>query len=683
MLALGFNGTTKLEWDECQDGGFNGHDSAAVLVTENAILAAVEEERLSRIKHTNFFPRRAIRWTLEQAGIRISDVDLIAVPVSELEADLHAKRAPFFDRPGSPRFSSGRERAAATLLEEFGVDLSNRIRYCHHHLAHAWSTFFPSGFEEALVITLDGAGGDGKGGSSCGIVARGTVEGGIELIKTFPARISLGNWYTLLSSVLGYGRFDEYKVMGLAPYGDPSVYRPLFAKFYTLGENGDYQFTEIPKIVDSLREAGLTSSARKRGEPFTQQHKDYAAALQEWLEVIATHVVRHFQRSTGLRKLCLAGGVAHNCTMNGRFLYSGLFDEIFVQPASHDAGGSYGAAVAALFQEGAKLQTTRLAHLSLGPGIPEGLSLERALARWSDFVSFERVENIEKRTAQSLAEGSVVGWVQGRAEFGPRALGNRSILADPRPAENKSRINSMVKQRESYRPFAPSVLEEHLHDLFDVPKGVADLSHMIFVVKVRAEYREQLGAITHVDGTARVQTVSKVASPRYWQLIEEFNKITGMPVLLNTSFNNNVEPIITTVEDALTCFLTTEIDLLVVGDYFVKKRSGTLSSRACLKLVPVLPPARRLVKGKTLVKGEELTRFCIESTTTDYFHRKRIDVSAPLFSCLLAESDRDLATRTAELGLDWRTIKEVADEVMELWNQRVVLLKPPSQRPAG
>ncbi|HMG57100.1 MAG TPA: carbamoyltransferase N-terminal domain-containing protein, partial [Kofleriaceae bacterium] len=460
-------GNGRSELHESCDDGFDDHDAAAVLIDDGTIVAAVEEERLSRIKHTNFFPTRAVRWVLDHAGVGLSDLAAIAVPMSELEAMREAIRA---NLTTSERFADGRAWLAHMFRTCVGpADVGAQLRFCAHHDAHAWSAFYPSGFDDALVISVDGAGGDGSGGTACMMAARATRDPlRLDKLAVVPASQSLGNYYTFFMSVLGYRRFDEYKVMGLAPYGDPERYRALFARCYELGERGQYTIKSFEQIAMMMIQDGLVSTARRKGEPFTQAHKDYAAALQAWLETMFLHVVTHHRETTGLTRLCLAGGVAHNCTLNGKLLTSGMFERMFVQPACHDAGIAYGAAIAASLERVATRPVEPLRHLGFGPGLPAAGEIERILRAWSPLVTVERSGSVERDTAKLLADGHVVGWVQGRAEFGPRALGNRSILADPRPAENKARINAMVKKREGYRPFAPSVLEHRLHEVFEV-----------------------------------------------------------------------------------------------------------------------------------------------------------------------------------------------------------------------
>ena len=323
---------------------------------------------------------------------------------------------------------------------------------------------------------------------------------------------------------------------------------------------------------DGLRALEHHLRPRRQHEPFAQIDRDAAASLQETLETIVLHVLAHHRAATGLRHLCLAGGVAHNCSMNGQILRSGLFGRVFVQPVAHDAGAALGAAQHAAFRHGQSGRTREpLTHVYLGPDLPPPTGIEAVLSRWRHFLDFTREDDICRRAATLIAEGRVIGWVQGRSEFGPRALGNRSILADPRPARNKDRINAMVKKREGYRPFAPSVLRENAHLYFEIRED-EEFPFMIFVVGVRPEMRELLGAVTHVDGTARIHTVTRGTNDRYWRLIDSFRDLTGVPILLNTSFNNNAEPIVDSATDAIVTYLTTGLDDLVIGDYLVRKK---------------------------------------------------------------------------------------------------------------
>lgn len=667
MRVLGFHSFLPLREFEVMDNHWSGHDSAAVLVEDGRVIAAVEEERLNRVKHSSAFPARAIRRCLQQAGIELRHVDYIAVGCAEIGVD-HYYLAHSLENATFP-MGSGRHHTAALLEREFGVDVTDRLRFVPHHVAHLWSAFVPSGLESGLVASLDGS-----GDRLSGAVA--TFGGGrIHVLREYPVRCSLGHFYRECITLLGYTRFDEYKVMGLAPYGDPTTYRGLFEQLYTLLPSGEYELHRGPAIVRAATAAGLVGCTRRKGEPFTQTHRDFAAALQEALYRVVVHILEHFQRDTGARTLCLAGGVAHNCSVNGRLAYAGLFERIWVQPAAHDAGNALGAALAVSSEAGVRVGGKVMSHVYFGSDLPDDRELERTLARWSDAIDVSRPADVVEAAAAALAAGQVVGWVQGRSEFGPRALGNRSILADPRPSENKDRINQMVKKREAYRPFAPSVQVERVADFFDLPLGMTEAPFMTFALRVRPDCRSTLGAITHVDGTARLQTVSRETNPRYWSLLAAFERRSGIPMLLNTSFNNNAEPIVDSVDEAVTCFLTTGLDLLVVGDFVIVKRDEQSDLARFRALIPSIPSTHRLVVQAAAVGA--CRSYAIESTASRFFGEKTIPISPDSFSLLLAaDGTTTLGALLTHLQGDADRIQAVVAELRDLWTRRVIVLHP-------
>ncbi len=556
-LSGGFDPAWRLDYDFSYDFL---HDAAAVLLEDGRMVAALEQERLNRIKHTNRSAVPAVRACLRLRGATIDDVDAFAFYATEAAADqvLYAYHT---------RMNVGRERLGIrevlkrALEEEFERPIDpGRLHFADHHMCHALGAYAHSGFRDCLALTLDGA---GEGNAALALRVR---DGEFEALRSIPQAHSLGYLYREVIRFLGYDMFEEYKVMGLAPYGDPAVHRDFFRNFYELRPQGEF-------VVHLERVAMLHAllAPRQDDEPFTQLHKDIAAALQEALEVVVFHWLTHLRESTGERRLCLSGGVAHNSTMNGKILRSGLFDEVFVHPAAHDAGGALGAALHAHRALRPRVRPATLEHLFVGTDIGSDAAAHAALERWKPLVKVERAADPCEAAAQLLAQGQVLGWVQGRSEFGPRALGNRSIVADPRPASNMSRINAMIKKREGYRPFAPSVLEEHADTYFEMPASSPALPYMTCVVPVREDKRSLLGAVTHVDGSARVQTVNAAQNPRYYRMIERFGALSGVPVVLNTSFNNNAEPIVDTIDDAVACYLTTALDALVLGDCVVTR----------------------------------------------------------------------------------------------------------------
>jgi carbamoyltransferase len=661
MLILGITGSPELVHENRFALPFwFMHDSAAVLIEDGKVVFAAEEERLNRIKHTNRMPAQAIRACLESRGVQIKDIDVIAYYQTEATLDMLIKRRAL-ENNRAPCYSD----AVTYIHELYERGLEDKIdvrkfHFVHHHMAHAMSAFAMSGFESSLITTFDG---EGDGASGMAFQGSGVT---LKPLATFDIQKSLGFFYCRTIAYLGYEIFDEYKVMGLAPYGDPERFRSLFRKFYTLLPEGDYQvhFDRLPSLFEIL-------SPRRKGEPFSQKHKDIAAALQEALEEIVFHVLRHYRERTKEANLCLAGGVAHNCTLNGNILRSGLFENVFVQPAAHDAGGALGAALCAYYDRRPKAgKPAQMKHVFWGRDIGGDEVIQNALQSWRKFLSFQKVDRIAERAAGLLANGYVIGWAQGRSEFGPRALGNRSILADPRPSENKDRINRIVKKREGYRPFAPSVLEEFVDQFFEVEPAYKQHPFMVFVVGVKEDKRQLLGAITHVDGTARIQTVSKETNPKYWDLIDAFRERTGIPMVLNTSFNNNAEPVVDSVQDAIVAFLTTGLDYLVIGNYLVEKRD--VSWRTYLDLAASLRPYASLHQVRRLDDQLQFNDFFYITAT----YRSDIEYAVSSDAArALQQSGKDKKLREVleEARLNDESDGErIAREITGLWSERLI-----------
>jgi carbamoyltransferase len=667
MLVIGVNGgLDAVESSAVALGEAENHDSAAVLLRDGQIVAAFEEERLNRIKHTNKFPANAIKACLEVAGVPLAGIDRFAFYTAEEMARaglalyaLTGRSVARALRLEAAADANPRRLLQALLEREVGGSvLEERIHFVRHHVAHAFSALGPSGFERALVVTLDG-----QGDREAGYVASAGPEG-LEILQRIGVPSSLGHFYSRITALLGFDQFDEYKVMGLAPYGDPASYRERFERLYTLGPRGSFELHP-----ERLLAMFASLEPRQADQPILPRHQDLAAALQETLERIVFHLLEHHRAATALTDLCLAGGVAHNCTLNGKILASGLFSRVFVQPAAHDAGCAWGAA---LFASGARPgpSAAPLADLYLGNDLGPSATIAGALAAWEPLLSIRRSDDVAAEAAQLLAEGKVIGWAQGRAEFGPRALGNRSILADPRPPANKERINAMVKKREGFRPFAPAVLAERAPDFFELPPQTrADLSHMTYVVKVRAERQALLGAVTHVDGTARVQTVAREVNPRFWRLISEFSRLTDVPVLLNTSFNNNAEPIVDSVQDAVVCFLTTGLDRLVVGDFVVEK--GALTPERCRLLVPALCRHVSLQRIRASDGPRGLReRFQLGNSQNG----RTVPISPAMWQLLQATDGRQ--TLAELLPPLMGPVEECFGELVELWARRLITLVP-------
>ena len=565
--------------------GFFGHDASAALVVDGEVVACAAEERFTRTKHSlnlagnTLLPKNAVAYCLESAGLKLADVDIVAHYCDFQEATIEERFGllrPFLAKDQAALLKAAYQQVFQQMLRRESVIAQfsqmqaaapKSFLPVRHHEAHAASAFYLSGFGESLILTLDGT-----GELESSLLAVGSGSAMRELSRVL-LPTSLGTIYLILTVFLGFHSLgDEYKVMGLAAYGEPQRYRSFFDSLILLEDDGRYS---TPLLA---RAAFKDLLVRELGEPrrpdavVEGRHADIAAALQEGLQRAVLHTLKHARAATGLDRLCLAGGVALNCSLNGAIARSGLFRDIFVQPAASDEGGSVGAALQAYYRSAGPFspRAKRWEHVYLGPEYsPE--EILQALQRHEENLRWLPQEDIAGAVAARLARGQVVGWFQGRMEFGPRALGNRSILGDPRDAAMKDRINAKVKRREPFRPFAPSVLEEEASAYFEL-SGLTSSPFMLFTLPVRAEQRPLIPAVTHVDGTARIQTVSRQANPLFWELIWKFKQLTGIPLVLNTSFNVRNEPIICCPEDAIRCFLSTDIDCLAMDRYLVEKR---------------------------------------------------------------------------------------------------------------
>jgi carbamoyltransferase len=555
-------------------GGYS-HDSAAALVVDGELVAAVAEERLTRVKHQGGVPRRAVDFCLEKAGLSLDAVDHIGCymrPGLRL-----GRRLPY--RIGrmlrSPVWSAG----------FMGYELYHNIMYIHgmrslqgadaklhfmeHHPAHAASAFFVSPFDKAALLTIDYIGEFTATWAGAGDGAR------ITCLRQTRYPNSLGVFYSAITDYLGFLRAsDEYKVMGLASYGAPEYYDD-FREIIRVHDDGWYdidlswaawhylpgsrQGYFSPKFIERF------GPPRRKGEAIEERHRNIAASAQKILEEAVLSMARQLRRDTGMDHLCMAGGVALNCSMNGRLRRETEYRDIYIQPAAGDDGIAIGAAFQLYHNLAGKPRGYEMKHAYYGPSYSnEEIRAFLEMAK----IPYETPDYLEGRVADLLAEGKITGWFQGAMEFGPRALGSRSILADPTRPDMKDKLNHYVKHREDFRPFAPSVLEERAGDYFT---GCKSSPFMLFVYPVNKEKQAEVPAITHIDGTARVQTVSRATNPRYYRLIHAFEKRSGVPMVLNTSFNVMGEPIVNTPADAVRCFYSTGMDALVLGDYLIMK----------------------------------------------------------------------------------------------------------------
>ena len=553
-----------------------GMDAAAALVIDGKVIVAAEQERFNRLKATGRFPIDAINFCLAEAGLSINDIDEIAhgFDYAPYEA-LYAQ-----DEVSAALYKEVFSREA--LINQVRRDLPGypveRVHQVGHHMAHAASAAYTSGWDECLIVVNDAM------GEIESMSVYDFHDGEFERIATIGANDSIGVLYSLVTLHLGFDfNSDEYKIMGLAPYGDPSRYRAFFESIVELRDDGTFRIPilKLNKTREE-RENYLATRAyldehliqhRLPSQSVSSVHEDIAAALQECLERVILHVCESFGRETGLRNLALAGGVALNCTANGKIMRSGLFDEIYVQPVAGDDGVALGAALARAAAAG-EVVNTRMPTPLLGPRHDDA-EIETALAKFAERIEWKKFDSLDETCATAaklIAEGRVIAWDRGRMEYGPRALGNRSILADPGQPEMRDRINAMVKKREGFRPFAPACSVEEAARYFDVPVG-SEFPYMISIVNVRTEMRNLLPAITHVNGSARLQTVSVRDNPDFHTLLLAVGKTTGRQMVLNTSFNVKGQPIVNTPEEAIDTFLGTGIEFLFVENYYVCRRA--------------------------------------------------------------------------------------------------------------
>ena len=575
--------------------GINAYhaDSSAAIFVDRKLVAAIEEERFRRIKHWAGFPSQSILFCIKEAGIRFEEVDYFAIGRDPKAKFL--KKLLYLAKNPSGSISAVKNRLqnakkVSTLENELALisglspDIfNNKIKQVEHHRSHLASAFFASPFEEAACVSIDGSGdftttmtGIGKGNE-------------IEVLDSVDFPHSIGIFYTAFTQLLGFPHYgDEYKVMGMAPYGRPKyvdklekvihltddgLFR-LDLKYFRKGTEGVISYGEdhVPLVQPMFSEAmiDLFGPARQKEEELTQYHKDLGASVQRITEKTIFHIMESLQKKTGLANVCLAGGVAQNSVANGKIKTNTSFKNIYIPSAGHDAGISMGAA---LFVQHQILKKDRIPPIRTAYTGSHFSNEEIKDILSSKKISFVELEDelLFDKITDCLVVGGVVGWFTGRAEFGPRSLGARSIIADPRRSDAKEILNLKIKRRESFRPFAPSILKEYVSEYFEMTDEVPFMEK---VFQIKEDKRKDIPAVTHVDGSGRLQTVDKDISPRYYGLIEAFRKKTGVPILLNTSFNEN-EPIVNTPVEALNCFLRTNMDMLVMENILISRNLNT------------------------------------------------------------------------------------------------------------
>lgn len=572
--------------------GINAYhaDSSAAIFVNGKMIAAIEEERFTRLKHWAGFPGLSIAFCLKEAGVNWQDVDFFAIG--------RDPRAKFFKKVlflashpgGSIRVVKDRlsnSRKVASIEKELSVlsglsesSFAGKVRNIEHHRSHLASAFFASPFEEAACLSIDGSGdfsttmtGIGKGNK-------------ITVLDSLDFPHSLGIFYTAFTQWLGFPHYgDEYKVMGMAPYGEP-IYAEKLKDVIQLTGDGlfrlnlsyfrdatsgviSYGDDHIPVVAPLFSDklVQVFGAPRKKEETLTQFHKDMAASIQRMAETVIFHILENLHKKTGLDRVCIAGGVAQNSVANGKITRNTGFKEVYIPSAGHDAGISMGAALYVQHQEQQMDRQPPIYSAYTGSRFSNEEIRKILDAKGIAYTQMDDVD-LYDRVTECLIGGGVVGWMNGRAEFGPRALGGRSILADPRRTDAKEILNAKIKRRESFRPFAPSILKEYVDDYFELNEPVPFMEK---VFPIRKERRSSIPAVTHVDGTGRLQTVDRDVSPRYYALIDAFRAKTGVPILLNTSFNEN-EPIVNKPEEALDCYLRTSMDMLVMENIVVQRK---------------------------------------------------------------------------------------------------------------
>lgn len=583
------------------------HDSAAALVEDGRILAAAQEERFTRKKHDAGFPAEAIQYCLEEAGVSLADVDYVAFydkPFLKFERLLETYLA--FAPRGFRSFNTAmpvwlkeklfQKDMLRKKLQAFEPDFDwmNKLLFAEHHQSHAASAFYPSPYQDAVVLTMDGV---GEWATTSVALGEGRA---LNVVKEIHFPHSLGLLYSAFTYYTGFKvNSGEYKVMGLAPYGEPRHVQTILDNLIDVKADGSFRLDQTYfdyctglTMTNAKFDAVFGGPPRKAEDRLEQKHMDLAASVQAVTEEVMLRMTRALAKETGKKNLCLAGGVALNCVGNGKVLRDGAFENIWVQPAAGDAGGALGAALAVYHHHLGKDRvadgrTDAMQGSYLGPAYDQ-TDIESRLSEMGAVFTVLDDDAVITETAKALAGEKAVGWMQGRMEFGPRALGGRSFLGDPRSASMQKTLNLKVKYRESFRPFAPSVLREDVADWFDHD---SDSPYMLMVADVKKDKRRamtadeqalfgidklnvprsDIPAVTHVDYSARIQTVHADTNPRYHALISKFKEITGCPVLVNTSFNVRGEPIVCTPEDAFRCFMGTDAEVLVVGNCFLKK----------------------------------------------------------------------------------------------------------------
>lgn len=649
---------------------------AAVLVRDGELVCAVEQGRLGGHARGVDVPTEAVRLCLDRLDLRLCDVDFIAVDIDEHTAELHAMTR-YLDDPASQSLGA-RQRIAEPFEREFGVAVAHKLRFCDHHLAHAWSAHGASGRDRTLVAVFEGA-----ERARSGALYLGTGDE-LRMLRDFAGAQSMVGFISNVSRLLGCTAGDPANALALAAQGDPTVYGDLMRSLYQLLPKGHFHLADPVQQLRRMERAGVLESARRQGESFTQRHANIAAALQCAVDEILGHVLGHFRCETGVRTLCMAGELTLDAGLNGRLLQSNEFDEVFVQPVGDDAGCALGAALAVHRVErslapGAYVGPVPcLSHLSLGPEVVPGNGLEEAIEGWRPFVTVTPCEDVAQAAASWVAEGAIVGWAQGRSEFGPRPLGHRSILADPRVARNSMRVQQLLKRAGPQRPCHVSIPAQRLSEYLVMPATKADHGFGTFALEVRQAARGSLAAATHVDGTASVHAVDRARNRLFWELLEAFGSLTGVHALLNAPLGQGLDAHAGALDDVLVCLLTSGLDALVMDRFLVRKKAHLWTADTVGRLAPLLPLGHSLVQACARgPAGAVVPTFTVESSRPA--GRPEAMAVEPFVWRVLHRADGCTpldALMTFAGIVDTRSRHAVVEAMLKLWAQRLVMLCP-------
>ncbi|NTG05517.1 carbamoyltransferase C-terminal domain-containing protein [Rhizobium rhizogenes] len=634
-------------------------DGAAALLADGVVVAAVEEERVNRIKHSSKLPVQSIKNCLSARGVQLTDIDRIAYYTDEASANSLLTRFRLL-KPALVPKTDARTLFAQLLSREFNCQVDpSRLRFFEHRLTHAMPAMAQSGYDKSLVYVIDNAGGVFLGSRD----DKGKID--LAPIMMTAPEISIQRLFHAIFPFLGLDLFDEYRAMALAAHGDPFVFSDIVGSFYELLPEGRYRFhlERVAKLIGVVE-------PRAANADFAQVHRDLASSLQRVIEDIALHVLKHHRHATGIDRVCLAGGMAENSTMSAALIYSGLFQEVFVHPAAYDAGCALGAALLAA-QDLTPLPDQRVQKVGWGTPIETGPEIESYLKHWHGFVDIRQPTDIAQAVADELANGHVVGWAQGRAEFGSHALGQRTALADPRSPELSTRLLNALHRSTAYRPFSLAIMEEHADELFDLPQGVDQFRFAAVAARARESARALIPAAIQVDGMVRLQCVAREALPEFWTLLRSFYEKTGVPALLTASLNTEVEPTADSLEDTVVTFVTSGLDAMAVGPMMVTRSVPSWEER--LSLRAEIPPYVQVVRTR---RGGPISG-AIRHELRTAFDPPRLQAISPALGEMLVSSDGVQSLAGAFEAFDHLTQLELTSEIEALWSQRFVRLIPP------